>query len=66
METYTSEMLNQYNIKLRLINQAQMLKKFPKGFGKTNNIISRLLSHNKITPTNNQTIALQTVQNSTL
>lgn len=50
----------------RLINQAQMRKKFPQGFGKTNNIISRLLSHNKITPTNNQTIGLQTVQNSTL
>ncbi len=27
----------------RLINQAQMRKKFPRGFGKTNNIISRLL-----------------------
>ena len=43
----------------RLINQAQMRKKFPQGFGgKTNNIISRLLSHNKISPTNNQTIGL--------
>lgn len=50
----------------RLINQAQMRKKFPQGFGKTNNIISRLLSHNKITPTNNQTFGLQTVPNSTL
>lgn len=42
----------------RLINQAQMRKKFPQGFGKTNNIISRLLSHNKITPTNNQAAGL--------
>lgn len=50
----------------RLINQAQMRKKFPQGFGKTNNIISRLLSHNKITPTNNQAAGLQTVQNSAL
>lgn len=43
-------MLNQRNITSRLINQAQMRKKFPKGFAKTNSIISRLLSHNKITP----------------
>lgn len=57
-------MLNRCNVKLRLINQAQMRKKFPKGFGKTNNIISRLLSHNKITPTNNQTIGLQAAPNS--